>query len=63
MSPINHDDLGVAIGDQGIGERHARCTGANDDVVRFECPGWHDSILKLDVESARLRQSRALTGL
>jgi len=63
ISPIHQDDLGVAIGDQSINERHARRTAAHDEVVRFECFGWHDSILKLDVESARLRQFRALTGL
>ena len=36
MAPIDHHNIGVGVGDQLVGERHARRTGPDHQVVRFE---------------------------
>jgi hypothetical protein len=36
VAPIDHHDIGVGVGDQLVGERHAGCAGTDHEVVRLD---------------------------
>ncbi len=36
VPPLDHDDVGVAVLDQRVDERHAERPGANDEIVGLD---------------------------